>query len=44
MKKIDQKVILEPIDRTNFRKLFNMQLRNEQVTFVTPPRWTLARC
>jgi diamine N-acetyltransferase len=44
MKKTDQKVVLEPIDRNNFRKLFNMQLRNEQVTFVTPPRWTLARC
>jgi diamine N-acetyltransferase len=42
--KIDQKVVLEPIDRGNFRKLFNMQLRNDQVTFVTPPRWTLARC
>jgi diamine N-acetyltransferase len=42
--KMDQKVILEPIDRSNFRKLFNMQLRNEQITFVTPPRWTLARC
>ena len=44
MKKTDQKVVLEPIDRNNFRKLFNMQLRNEQITFVTPPRWTLARC
>jgi diamine N-acetyltransferase len=44
MKGHDLKVILEPIDRTNFRKLFNMQLRNDQITFVTPPRWTLARC
>jgi diamine N-acetyltransferase len=44
MKKTDQKVVLEPIDRGNFRRLFNMQLRNEQITFVTPPRWTLARC
>ena len=25
-------------------QLFNMQLRPEQITFVTPPRWTLARC
>lgn len=44
MKKTDQKVVLEPIDRSNFRNLFNMQLRDEQITFVTPPRWTLARC
>ena len=44
MKKIDHEIILEPIDRSNFLKLFNMQLRPEQTTFVTPPRWTLARC
>jgi diamine N-acetyltransferase len=44
MKKTDHKIVLEPIDRSNFLKLFNMQLRPEQVTFVTPPRWTLARC
>ncbi len=44
MKRNDLEVTLEPVDRGNFRKLFNMQLRNEQVTFVTPPRWTLARC
>ena len=44
MKKADHEVILEPIDRRNFLKLFNMQLRAEQTTFVTPPRWTLARC
>jgi len=40
----DLKVVLEPIDRSNFMKLFNMQLRPEQTKFVTPPRWTLARC
>ena len=44
MKKNDQKVVLDPIDRNNFRQLFNMQLRPEQTTYVTPPRWTLARC
>ena len=44
MKKSEQQVVLDPIDRGNYRKLFNMQLRNEQITFVTPPRWTLARC
>jgi diamine N-acetyltransferase len=44
MKTNDLKVILEPIDRSNFLKLFHMQLRPEQSTFVTPPRWTLARC
>jgi len=44
MKTKDQKVILDPVDRSNFMKLFNMQLRPEQITYVTPPRWTLARC
>jgi diamine N-acetyltransferase len=44
MKKTDHEIILEPIDRGNFFKLFTMQLRPEQTTFVTPPRWTLARC
>ena len=44
MKSNDLKVILEPIDRGNFQHLFRMQLRPEQTTFVTPPRWTLARC
>jgi diamine N-acetyltransferase len=44
MKKRDHKIILEPIVRSNFHKLFHMQLRPEQSTFVTPPRWTLARC
>ena len=42
--KTKHQVVLEPIDRSNYRKLFHMQLRPEQVTFVTPPRWTLARC
>jgi diamine N-acetyltransferase len=44
MNKTEHEIILEPIDRGNFLKLFNMQLRPEQTTFVTPPRWTLARC
>ena len=44
MKTADREVILEPIDRRNYRKLFTMQLRPEQISFVTPPRWTLARC
>jgi diamine N-acetyltransferase len=44
MKKNDHEIILEPIDRSNFHKLFKMELRPEQATFVTPPRWTLARC
>src|SRR5258708_1202852 len=38
------KITLDPIDRKNYRKLFNMSLHNDQITFVTPPRWTLARC
>ena len=44
MKTNDPKVILDPVDRSNFMKLFNMQLRPDQTKFVTPPRWTLARC
>jgi GNAT superfamily N-acetyltransferase len=35
---------LVPIDRGNYRELFRMQLRPGQESFVTPPRWTLARC
>jgi len=44
MKPTDLEVVLEPVDRRNYRKLFTMQLRPEQTRFVTPPRWTLARC
>jgi diamine N-acetyltransferase len=44
MKPADREVVLEPVDRHNYRKLFTMQLRPEQASFVTPPRWTLARC
>jgi len=44
MKPTDLEVVLEPVDRRNYRKLFMMQLRPEQTSFVTPPRWTLARC
>ncbi len=44
MKTSGLKVVIEPIDRSNFMKLFSMQLRPEQTKFVTPPPWTLARC
>jgi len=44
MKPAHLEVVLEPVDRRNYRALFTMQLRPEQTTFVTPPRWTLARC
>lgn len=44
MKSADPKVSLESVDRANYRALFRMQLRPEQESFVTPPRWTLARC
>jgi diamine N-acetyltransferase len=44
MKATNLEVVLEPIDRGNYRALFAMQLRPEQASFVTPPRWTLARC
>ncbi len=37
-------VVLEPIDKRNYRALFRMQLKPGQESFVTPPRWTLARC
>jgi diamine N-acetyltransferase len=43
MKKKDHKIVLEPIVRSNFHELFRMELLPEQHTFVTPPRWTLAR-
>jgi diamine N-acetyltransferase len=38
------KLELAPIDRENYRALFRMQLRPGQESFVSPPRWTLARC
>src|SRR6267378_4516191 len=44
MKPGNVEIALEPVDRSNYKKLFSMQLRPEQITFVTPPRWTLARC
>lgn len=44
MKPADREVVLAPVDRSNYRKLFIMQLLPEQAGFVTPPRWTLARC
>ena len=44
MKPADREVVLEPVDRRNYRKLFTMELAPEQASFVTPPRWTLARC
>ncbi len=44
MRQADLNVVLERVDRSNYRKLFMMQLRPEQTKFVTPPRWTLARC
>src|SRR5260370_11102864 len=44
MTRTNPEIVLEAVDRRNYRKLFPMQLRPEQTTFVTPPRWTLARC
>jgi diamine N-acetyltransferase len=38
------KLEIVPIDRGNYRALFRMQLRPGQESFVSPPRWTLARC
>ena len=44
MKSTELKVVLESVNRENYRALFRMQLRPGQESFVTPPRWTLARC
>lgn len=44
MKSTELKVAIEPVNRENYRALFRMQLRPGQEIFVTPPRWTLARC
>jgi diamine N-acetyltransferase len=44
MKSPEMKITLEPVDRENYRALFRMQLKPGQELFVTPPRWTLARC
>ncbi|MHB8383024.1 MAG: GNAT family N-acetyltransferase [Candidatus Binataceae bacterium] len=44
MKSADTKIMLESVDRANYRALFRMRLLPEQESFVTPPRWTLARC
>ena len=44
MKPANLEVVLEPVDRRNYRKLWAIQLRPEQTSFVTPPRGTLARC
>ena len=37
-------VALVPIDRSNYRLLWRMQLKPEQQAFVSPPAWSLARC
>ncbi|MGH7779451.1 MAG: GNAT family N-acetyltransferase [Candidatus Binataceae bacterium] len=44
MKDTETKITLDPVDRENYRALFRMQLKPGQENFVTPPRWTLARC
>ncbi|HVA77896.1 MAG TPA: GNAT family N-acetyltransferase [Candidatus Binataceae bacterium] len=44
MKSTDLEITLVPVDRENYRALFRMQLKPGQEFFVTPPRWTLARC
>jgi len=35
---------LIPIDRSNYRAMWRLQLKPEQRTFVSPPAWSLARC
>jgi diamine N-acetyltransferase len=37
-------VVLIPIDRTNYRAMWRLQLKPEQQSFVSPPAWSLARC
>lgn len=35
---------LIPIDRSNYRALWRLQLKPEQRTFVSPPAWSVTRC
>jgi len=37
-------VTLTPVNRSNYRAMWRMQLKPEQQTFVSPPAWSLARC
>jgi len=37
-------IMLIPIDRSNYRAMWRLQLKPEQRTFVSPPAWSLARC
>jgi diamine N-acetyltransferase len=37
-------IALIPIDRTNYRALWRLQLKPEQRTFVSPPAWSVTRC
>jgi diamine N-acetyltransferase len=37
-------ITLIPIDRSNYRALWRLQLKPEQRTFVSPPAWSVTRC
>ena len=37
-------ITLTPIDRSNYRALWRLQLKPEQRTFVSPPAWSVTRC
>jgi diamine N-acetyltransferase len=37
-------ITLIPIDRSNYRALWRLQVKPEQRTFVSPPAWSLVRC
>jgi|SRR5215831_378246 len=37
-------ITLIPVDRSNYRALWRLELKPEQRTFVSPPAWSLARC
>ena len=37
-------ITLIPIDRSNYRALWRLQLKPEQRSFVSPPAWSVTRC
>ena len=37
-------ITLIPVDRSNYRALWRLQLKPEQRTFVSPPAWSVTRC
>ena len=42
--RLAMQIRLIPIDRSNYRALWRLQVKPEQQTFVSPPAWSLVRC